>query len=86
MVVWPPPPAVPRLIVANSRIVLRRADGQPRALALVFQVLRRQADRRHREDVRLVADLGPAVDHDRRADAAARADRHVRADRAVWRR
>ena len=43
---------------------------QPRALAAVLQILWRQADRRHREDLRLVADLGPAVDDDRRADQA----------------
>ena len=83
MRVSPPPPCVPRLIVTNSRNVFRRPIVEPRPLALVLQVLRRQADRRHREDPRVVADLGPSFDHGRGADAAPPADRHVRADGAV---
>src|SRR5439155_6956467 len=59
------------------------ADGQPRALTLVLEVLRRKTDRRHREDVRLVADIGPAVDDDRRVDAASPANRNFGTDRAV---
>ncbi len=38
------------------------ADHQVRLLALVLQILRRQANRRERIDFRVVADLGPAVD------------------------
>ena len=52
--------------------MLRRPIDEPRLLALVLQVLRRQADRRERVDLGVVADLGPAVDDRRRADAAVR--------------
>ena len=47
------------------------------ALALVLEVLRRQADRRHRKDLRVVADLGPAVDRrpTRRSGSARRCAR-----------
>jgi hypothetical protein len=64
-----------------------RADRQPGALTVILEVLRREADRRHREDVRSVADLRPAVDHRGRFDAAVPPDRHlwtdadIRADR-----
>ena len=60
--------------------MLLPADREPRPLALVLQVLRREPDRRHRKDLRLVADLGPPVDDDRRADAAALADADVGAN------
>ena len=59
------------------------ADHQPGLLAAELQVLRNQADRRHREDLVGVADLGPAVDHRRRADPAVAADADLLADRGV---
>ena len=46
IVVTPPPPSVPRWMVTNSRKMLPVADLEPGRLALVFQVLRRQPDRR----------------------------------------
>ena len=59
------------------------ADHQARPLAAELEILRNQPDRGHREDLVGVADLGPAVDHRRRADAAVAADRDVGADRGV---
>ena len=61
------------------------ADDQPGRLAVVFEVLRRQSDRGHREDLGLVADLGDAVDRRPTRRSGSRvADPHVRADDAVW--
>ena len=37
IVVSPPPPGVPRLMVTNSRKMLRRADDEPRPLAVVLR-------------------------------------------------
>ena len=51
IVVMPPPPAVPRWIVTNSRNTLCCADDEPRRLALELQILRREADRRERIDL-----------------------------------
>ena len=59
------------------------ADDEPRPLALVLQILRRQADRGHREDHRLVPDRGLTVDDDGGADHAAGADRDIGTNRAV---
>jgi hypothetical protein len=59
------------------------ADHHPRRLAAELQVLRHQADRGHREDFVVVADLGDAVDDARRADPAVTADADVLADRHV---
>ena len=59
------------------------ADHEARLLAAKLQVLRNQPDRRERVDLRIVADLGPAVDDRRGADPAVRADAHVGADRRV---
>ena len=58
-------------------------DTQPGTLAAILQILRRQANRRHRVDLRLVADLSPAVDDDRCADAAVPANGDIRADDRV---
>ena len=59
------------------------ADDQPRRFAAELQILRDEADRRHREDLVAVAHLGPAINHGRRADAAILTDAHVRPDRHV---
>ena len=60
------------------------ADLEPRRLAFVLQVLRRQPDRGERIDLGLVADRRVAVDDGRRADAAVagRARRPARSPRA----
>ena len=60
------------------------ADDQARLLAAELEVLRDEADRREREDLGLVADLGPAVD-DRttRRSGSRRPIRHVLADDGV---
>ena len=62
------------------------ADVEPRRLALVFQILRRQPDRGEREDLGAVADRGVAVDHRRRADPAVPADADMRTDDGERRR
>ena len=59
------------------------ADREPRLLAAELQVLRHLPNRRERVDLRVVADLGPAVDDRRRADPAVRAEVHVRADHGM---
>ena len=59
------------------------ADDEPRRLARVLQVLRPQADRGQREHLVVVAELGVAVDHRRRADLAAPPDPDVRPDGGV---
>ena len=56
------------------------ADHQPGRLTLILEILRREADRSERVDLRVVADLRPAVHHRRRADAAAPANADVRTD------
>ncbi len=60
-----------------------RPDHEPGGLALVLEILRREADRRERIDLGPIADLGPPVDHRRCADLAIRADAHVRPDARV---
>ena len=81
--VTPPPPAVPRWIVTNSRNTLRSPIDEARRLAVILQILRDQADRGEREDLVAVADLGRAVDDRRGADAAVASDAHVIADDRV---
>ena len=51
------------------------ADHQAGRLPAELQVLRDQADRGERKDLVAVADLGVAVDHRGRADAAVASDR-----------
>ena len=91
--VTPPPPA--RAAVDRHELAedVALADHQPRLLAPELQVLRHQPDRRERKDLGAVADLGPAVDDRRRADACSSApirtcgaDHGVRADRRARRR
>ena len=67
--------AIDRAVLAEGVAV---ADLQPRRLAVVFQVLRRGADRGELEDLVVAADRGRAVDHDVRPDPGARADRRRR--------
>ena len=58
------------------------ADPQPRRLALVFEVLRRVADRGEREDAGAGADVGVAGDDDMREQLDAVAERDLRPDMA----
>jgi hypothetical protein len=59
------------------------ADDQARGLATELQILWDEPDRRHREDLVLIADVGEPVDHRRGADAAVAADRDVLSDDGV---
>src|SRR5258708_2247911 len=61
------------------------ADHQMRLLALILQILRREADRREWIDFGVVPDFGPAVDDGGLADAAVRADADVGSDAGVRR-
>ena len=54
------------------------ADDEARLFSAELQILRREADRRERIHLGLVADLGPPVDDGVRADGAVRPDAHVR--------
>ena len=80
IVVTPPPPAVPRWMVTNSRKMLPAPISSRVGFAAGISVLRREADRGVREDLVAVADRGVPVDHRRRADLAVAADAHVRAN------
>src|SRR4029078_13032702 len=59
------------------------ADHHARRLAAELQGLRHQADRRHRGDLVVVADLGDAVDDARGADLVVAPDAHVLANAHV---
>ena len=83
MQVRPPPLAVPRLMVTNSRMVLSSPDLEARGLALVAQVLGGESDGRKREEAVARTDLRRAFDGDMRDQFAAFAELDVCSHSAV---
>ena len=75
-----PPPSVPRWMVTNSRIRLRWPMRVVGSLAVIFQVLRRDADGRVREEDVVFADFERAFHEYVRHDSGARADFDIRSD------
>ena len=81
-----------RLAAATSRTSVDRdelaediaaPDPQRRRLTLVFQILWRQPDRGHREDLGFVPDVGATIDDGRGADPALLADANLGTDHGV---
>ena len=81
MLVTPPPPAVPRWIVANSRKMLR-SPTDAASLAVELEVLRHQPDRGVREDVVALTIRRVAIDRHVGVEHGARAETHAGADDA----
>ena len=78
--VTPPPPAVPRLTVTNSRKVFRSPIYEGGGLAAVLEVLGDAAHAAWGKNRLPAPKRGPAEDDRVRADHVVRPERHLRAD------